>query len=65
MSFVSRNQTLRQTQNAKNFDALPKKFTVEQVESTLNISRRAAWNQIARWKDKGYIESKGKEFIKK
>ena len=65
LSFVSRNQTLRQTQNAKNFDALPKKFTVEQVESTLNISRRAAWNQISRWKDKGYIESKGKEFIKK
>lgn len=65
LSFVSRNQAIRQTQNAKNFDALPKKFTVEQVESTLNISRRAAWNQIARWKDKGYIERKGKEFIKK
>lgn len=65
MSFVSRNHAIRQTQNAQNFDALPKKFTVEQVESTLNISRRAAWNQIARWKDKGYIEKKGKEFIKK
>ena len=65
LSFVSRNQTIRQTQNAKNFDALPKKFTVEEVESTLNISRRAAWMQISRWKDKGYIERKGKEFIKK
>ena len=65
LSFVSRNQAIRQTQNAKNFDALPKQFTVEEVEATLNISRRAAWMQISRWKDKGYIERKGKEFIKK
>lgn len=65
LSFVSRSQTLRQTQNSKNFDSLPKKFTVEEVESTLGISHRAALMQVSRWIEKGYVDKKGKEIFKK
>lgn len=65
LSFVARNQTIRKTFNSQSFDQLPTEFTFDDVTKLLQISKKAAYNQVSRWTEKGYITRINKNKFKK